>query len=105
MVERGKVHRRLDVDTDVRILTADQVWVDRCKSIDEGYPPVGLAEYLDLLQALHELSDRAGNSADARRAVQRDWLTRLSRYALVKHAAQDQSRLPVAAPQRGGAGS
>jgi MoxR-like ATPase len=93
LVKRGQVHRHLDVDDFAREEAAIQVLADRSVAAGEGYPPVGLAEYIDLLTALDELAGSSGG--DARTAQQRAWLQRLSAYALVKNADQDQGRNPV----------
>jgi MoxR-like ATPase len=96
LVERGRVHRHLDITEEVRGLAAEQVLADRLAAIKAGYPKVGLAEYIDLLTALEELTrDIAG---DRRSAEQGAWLRRLSAYALVKNAEQPQDRAPVSVP-------
>lgn len=48
----------------------------------------GLAEYLDLLHALHELFPPQPDAA-ARTAAQLQWLDRLSAYSYLKHAVDD----------------
>lgn len=93
LVERGRVHQHLEVDDTVRKQAAEQVLDDRKAAALNGYPPVGLAEYIDLLTAVDELTQSA--AAEARAAEQAEWLTRLSAYALVKNAGQDQARAPV----------
>lgn len=93
LVERGRVHAHLSIDVGIRERAAQQVLADRRAAVAEGYPPVGLAEYIDLLSALHELTAAAPKHERAR--AQRHWLDRLSAYALVKHAGQSQSRTPV----------
>ena len=93
LVERGRVHQHLEVDDTARKQAAEQVLDDRKAAALNGYPPVGLAEYIDLLTAVDELTQSA--AAEARAAEQAEWLTRLSAYALVKNAGQDQARLPV----------
>lgn len=93
LVERGKVHTRLDITDDARDHAARQVLDDRKVAISSGYPRVGLAEYIDLLTALHELT--LTESSDTRAKAQTNWLDRLSAYALVKNADQPQNRKPV----------
>ncbi len=95
LVQRGQVHRHLNIASTARELAARQVWADRKAAEASGYPKVGLAEYIDLLTALHELTQ--AETAERRDAEQNHWLTRLSAYALVKNANQAQNRpaLPV----------
>lgn len=90
LVTRGKVHLHLDIVEDARHLAARQVLADRKAAIAAGYPKVGLAEYIDLLTALQELT--VARLANERSAEQTRWLTRLSAYALVKNADQPQDR-------------
>jgi MoxR-like ATPase len=75
-----------------------QVLEDRNDAHRFGYPKAGLAEALDLLTALAEIT---GNQAapEQHKEQQLLWLNRISAYALVKHAGTDpgQSRLPIAA--------
>ena len=87
---RGRAHRHLQIAEPLYRLAARQVLADRRETRRLGYPPVGLAEYIDLLSALHDLS--ASLSGDERSAHQQALLSRLSRYVLVKNAQQDQSR-------------
>lgn len=77
---------------------AAQVLADRKVAISHGYPPVGLAEYIDLLAALHELTATCTEAEEAQKA-QLDWLQRLSVYVLVKNADQDQTRPPLSLSQ------
>jgi MoxR-like ATPase len=95
LVERGRVHDHLRIDDTARKQAAEQVLADRKIAALSGYSPVGLAEYIDLLTALDELTQ--SEDAEARAAEQAEWLTRLSAYALVKNANQDQARAPVQA--------
>lgn len=93
LVQRGSVHRHLVVDDDVRREAARQVVADRKAAQSVGYSKVGLAEYMDLLTALHELTKN--ETPKSRGSEQRKLLKRLSAYALVKHADQDQMRKSV----------
>lgn len=77
----------------MRELAARQVLADRKAAVAAGYPKVGLAEYIDLLTALDDLTEAA--SPGERPAEQTAWLERLSAYALVKNAEQPQDRAPV----------
>jgi MoxR-like ATPase len=90
LVERGRVHGHLEISEEARRQAAQQVLADRKAAIEEGYPKVGLAEYIDLLTALYELTQ--GSPKKQRAVEQIEWLTRLSAYALIKNAEQDQSR-------------
>ncbi len=76
-------------------LALTQVLADRREAVRMGYPKVGLAEALDLLTALAEITRDVPEAQ--RRAAQEHWLGRISAYALVKHAGTDpgQSRAPV----------
>lgn len=94
LIERGKVHEHLKICDDARHTAAEQVLEDRKAAEASGYPKVGLAEYIDLLTALHELTQSITDD-EARRQKQLDWLDQLSAYALVKHAEQDQARSSV----------
>ncbi|HMN96733.1 MAG TPA: MoxR family ATPase [Phycisphaerales bacterium] len=91
--ERSEAHTHLHIDGTVRERAAKQVLEDRKECEQDGYPTVGLAEYLDLLHALHALTRDL--DPEGRRSVQLDWLDKLGRYALVKHPKQDQRRAPV----------
>lgn len=76
-------------------LALTQVLADRRDAVRFGYPKVGLAEALDLLTALAEITRDVPGAQ--RRTMQEHWLGRISVYALVKHAGTDlgQSRPPV----------
>lgn len=90
LIERGRVHSHLEIADEARQLAAGQVWDDREAAVIHGYPPVGLAEYIDLLTALHDLTKQLPLSE--RSAQQVEWIRRLSPYALVKNAEQRQDR-------------
>lgn len=103
LIARGRVHGHLDIAEnaadpakDARRVTARQVWADRQVAVGNGFPKPGLAEYIDLLTALHELT--AGEPEDARAGRQIYWLQRLGAYALVKNKDQLQDREPVLPP-------
>lgn len=98
LIERGRVHRHLAITEEACALAAEQVLADRKVAESAGYPKVGLAEYIDLLTALHELTETIKDHQE-RRQSQIDWLQRLGAYALVKHAEQDQGRPPQTADQ------
>ncbi len=89
---RGRVHGHLRIEEQARDHAARQVRNDRRVAVDAGYPAVGLAEYIDLLTAVHELTD--GLDDGDRRDRQLGLLQTLSAYALVKHAGQNQRRSP-----------
>jgi MoxR-like ATPase len=90
LVERGKVHRHLGIEDSVRQSAAEQVLKDRKDAALAGQPKVGLAEYIDLLTALDELT--AGLKAQARRSKQEEWLERLADYFLIKGDNVPQGR-------------
>jgi MoxR-like ATPase len=90
-------HRTGIVSADVVALAVDQTLADRTWVAKEGFPKVGLAEIVDLLNALAELTEDL--PADRRPAEQRKLLGQLSAYALVKHPVSDkgQGRDPIPA--------
>jgi len=100
LVERGRVHGHLRIEDSSREQAARQVLADRKAAIANGYPRVGLSEYIDLLTALHELTHEELD-ASARADAQIGWLQRLGVYALVKGADQLQRRAPEAPPAEG----
>lgn len=81
LMKRGEA-RFPGMDAKVLDMAADQVARDRSRCPQEGARP-GLAEYIDLLQAVSELTDDT--------ETQRSWLTRLSRFALRKQPDRTQS--------------
>ena len=93
LIQRGKVHNHLIIEEAARQTAAEQVLEDRKAAEQAGYPKVGLAEYIDLLTALHELMQT--RSGKAPHKSQLDWLNQISPYALVKHGEQNQGRSPV----------
>lgn len=97
LVKRGQVHEHLQIESVSRQEAARLVLADRKEAIANGYPKVGLSEYIDLLTALHELTHEESD-ADIRAAAQIDWLRRLSAYALMKSADQTQFREPESPP-------
>ncbi|MBM4201033.1 MAG: MoxR family ATPase [Gammaproteobacteria bacterium] len=97
LVKRGQVHEHLQIESVSRQEAAKLVLADRKEAIANGYPRVGLSEYIDLLTALHELTHEESD-ADARAAAQIDWLRRLSAYALMKSADQTQFSEPESPP-------
>jgi MoxR-like ATPase len=90
LVQRGRVHSHLAVEEPVQDALAEQVWADRETAQAAGYPKVGLAEYIDLLTVLHNLTTTL--AAKERERAQHEWLEQLGAFALVKHALQDQQR-------------
>ena len=89
----GGIVGRLDADVVDHALR--QVLADRRDALRLGYPKVGLAEALDLLTALAEITEAYPEAERVQQ--QKAWLQRISAYALVKHAGTDpgQSREPV----------
>ena len=100
LIARGRVHRHLDVMDAARRCAAIQVFADRQAADAAGYPPVGLAEYIDLLTAVDELTQAVPKTK--RSAVQLQWMQRLSAYALVKNADQRQDRAATPLPDEPG---
>lgn len=98
LIARGKAHQHLNIDAAARLLAAQQVLADRLAAKRDGYPSVGLAEYIDLLTALHELTH--DEPAEKRGQRQNYWLGRLNAYGLVKGADQNQARDNIAALAR-----
>ena len=90
LMQRSEAHEHLKIAPAVRKQAAEQVLADRKTALQEGYFSIGLAEYLDLLMALHELTQDEKPEQQAEK--QMGWLNRLSTYALVKGADQDQAR-------------
>ena len=93
LIARGRVHAHLEIAETARVHAARQVFADRQASLQAGYPEVGLAEYIDLLTAIHDLTRQV--PAGKRAAEQVGWLQRISSFALVKNAKQRQDRKPV----------
>lgn len=73
LIERGKLHFGRHIDEAVYQHAAKLLWRDRSEHAHNRYPP-GLAEYIDLLNALKAL-----NKAD-----QQQRLEKIARYALQK---------------------
>lgn len=98
LVARGKAHfgvlenevgrEQSLMDEDVLWQAAEQLVKDRDAVASLNLAKPGLAEYLDLLYALHALFK---DEADAQQctAAQLKWLTRLSAYGYLKHAVED----------------
>ncbi len=84
LILRAKAHFPSMADA-VLAAAATQVYQDREESPPSLGTRPGLAEYLDLLRALH-------NIAPDNPAKQHQWLARLAPYALMKQYPQDQSR-------------
>ncbi len=85
MRERARAHRQFSVVTDTAMAEAiDRVLQDREAAVREGFPPVGLAELIDLLHALVSLTKDDVNPAQ----TQLDWIGKLRAYALVKYQSQ-----------------
>ncbi|TDM09092.1 MAG: hypothetical protein C4K60_07065 [Ideonella sp. MAG2] len=97
LLQRVQAHQSLaaSLHPDVLNRAIDQVLADRGDAEREGQPRVGLAETLDLLTALGEVTKTF--TGPERATKQHEWLDRLSAYALVKHAGVDpgQRRPPV----------
>jgi MoxR-like ATPase len=87
LLERGQAQFGA-MNADIRQSAAQMVWRDREQSpLGQGARP-GLAEYLDLLRALHEI---VGGKTDKKSVTEQGkWLKELSPYVLLKQG-QDQS--------------
>jgi MoxR-like ATPase len=103
LVDRGRAHygaieapspvaRSAILGDDVLGQAAAQLVVDRVAVQQAGLSPPGLAEYLDLLEALHAL-------APGHQDEQIRWLDRLSGYGFVKHGRESG----LSRPQQRGA--
>jgi MoxR-like ATPase len=91
-VDAHAVAQRLDANVIGKAL--NRLLADRKAAKGFGHPKPGLAEALDLLTALAEITDQTvGKDADAaqRKREQEHWLGRLAVYALIKHADADQT--------------
>jgi MoxR-like ATPase len=97
LIARGCMHAHLRIAEAAADFAARQVWADRRVAADSGFPKPGLAEYIDLLTALHELTADI-DDLDRLAEAQIGWLKRLSAYALVKHPDQNQRRDPEPQP-------
>lgn len=107
LLERGEAHFgevaefRSEPLMDVAVLkeAARQLDQDRRNAQEANLPPPGVAEYLDLLYALHELAP--GNTA-----AQLDWLEKLKDYAFRKHGrVEGHPELDQRPPAEGAAGA
>jgi len=87
---RAQAHDDLAVDSEVTAKAADKVWTDRSAAARLGQQTVGLAEFIDLLSALTDIT-RQERTAAKRKKAQLAWLDRLSTYFLVKGADMPQS--------------
>ena len=95
LLDHGQAHfgagRGPDAATmDINVLTtaAEQLLQDRSNAQEAQLPAPGLAEYLDLLHALHNL---APNSKDE----QMKWLDELQQYAYLKHRVEGDASSPL----------
>lgn len=97
LLQRVQAHAALAASLEPSVVerAIEQVLADRRDADRLGLPKVGLAETLDLLMALCEVTKAA--KGPERVVEQSKWLDRLSAYALVKHAGVDpgQRREPV----------
>ncbi len=81
LLERANAHFKQDLSQELMKDTADLLIQDRRHSLNKGFPPPGLAEYLDLLRALKNLGDDEKTRKEA--------LAEISQFALVKHEDQE----------------
>lgn len=98
MLDRANAHaqRAGIMAPEITELAVDQTLEDRDWITRQGFPKVGLAEVVDLLNALTELTQML--APPRRAAAQRTLLRELSAYGLVKHPVADpgQARSPIA---------
>ncbi len=98
LMDRAKAHGKLRPlagdATSPMAKAAAQVWADRSAAKRDGLPTVGLAEYLDLLYSLLNLSEGKADRANT-------LLDQLAPYALVKHQQQTQNRPPQGSGRSG----
>ena len=83
LLARGQVHAHLQVCAAACSDAAEQIARDRADGLAVAGARVGLAEYIDLLTALNELTSSL--SGAARDEAQMHWLQRIARYVLRKH--------------------
>lgn len=99
MQERVQAHADVKgvVSAAVVQLAVAQTLADRKRVQAEGYPPVGLAEAIDLVRALEQLTRESAGSIAEREAAQLRLLDELSAYALIKYPVADpgQNRPPL----------
>jgi MoxR-like ATPase len=105
LVQRVQAHADADakghggraVSAEVVQQVVRQTLADRKAVLAQGYPPVGLAEAIDLLHALQALAGDPAAPQAERTAKQLEWLQELSAFALIKHdlAAPGQGRAPL----------
>jgi MoxR-like ATPase len=97
LLERALAHaeRRQVVGRDAVERAVNQTLADRVLLADQGFPKVGLAEVVDLLDALAELTRDL--PAGERNQRQIDLLDELGAYGLVKYPVADpgQARVPI----------
>ncbi len=96
LVERGSAHFGSEKDVRTEAIIDQSILLEAAKQLERDRNEIGrlelskpgLAEYLDLLYALHALF---GDEPDAvkRTELQRTWLTRLSAYGYLKHSVED----------------
>lgn len=90
------------LDERLLVAAAKQLTRDRQEVERLNLAPPGLAEYLDMLYALHALGEQEPEPSK-RVKLQGAWLERLSAYGYLKHSVEDraspihQQRLPFAA--------
>ncbi len=78
LVKMGRTHHGTKIHEEVLILAADEILADRADCHE--LPKTGLAEYLDLLAALHEAEDSEEG--------QKDWLKKLGKFFRKSHAVE-----------------
>lgn len=86
LCRRGEVHFGEACTAEVRRQAAESLVEDRRTAQDQGWPPPGQAEYLDLLRAVCELTK--SEPALSRESKQLEWLEKLRQFVLKKAPGQ-----------------
>ena len=77
LVARGQVHFQQEIDAEVYVEAARQLWEDRQIAATQGVTPPGQAEYIDMLRVIKTLQPELNQ--------QMELLAKISRFALQKH--------------------
>lgn len=77
LMDRGELHFGDKISSEVYQMAAEILWADR-EEVSRGLYPPGLAEYIDLLNALHKLDPKE----------QKDRLNKIASYALKKEVTE-----------------
>jgi len=80
----GEIHFKTRCSEAIREQAARLTLQDRREALNQSLPPPGLAEYLDLLRAVCNMTE-IEKDAEKRELIQREKLTRIGRYVLQKN--------------------